>query len=101
MTKAYRNLTAEERKQEYAQVLSQFEAAKAKGLKLDMSRGKPGARQLDMISDLAWILQKPEDFYDGGTDVRNYGVLSGLPSAKALFAEILGTPSGGSFCRRQ
>lgn len=91
MTKAYRNLTAEERKQEYAQVLSQFEAAKAKGLKLDMSRGKPGARQLDMISDLAWILQKPEDFYDGGTDVRNYGVLSGLPSAKALFAEILGT----------
>ena len=91
MTKAYRNLTAEERKQEYAQVLSQFEAAKAKGLKLDMSRGNPGARQLDMISDLAWILQKPEDFYDGGTDVRNYGVLSGLPSAKALFAEILGT----------
>ena len=68
----------------------QYEAFQAQGLKLDMSRGKPGKAQLDMVSDIFSLMQKPEDYVSDGVDVRNYGELSGLPAAKRLFAEILG-----------
>ncbi len=69
---------------------SAYDALKAKGLKLDMSRGKPGKAQLDLVSDLLTVLTDPADCDTDGMDVRNYGGLSGLPSAKALFADLLG-----------
>ena len=75
---------------EYAGVFKHFEELKGKGLKLDMSRGKPGKEQLDLVSDMLTVLSKPEDCVEAGFDVRNYGELTGLPSAKAYFAEILG-----------
>ena len=67
-----------------------YEALKAQGLKLDMSRGKPGKQQLDMVSGILTILSDPADCLADGLEVRNYGGFSGLPSAKALFADILG-----------
>ena len=70
--------------------LAAFEACKAKGLKLDMSRGKPGREQLDLSLPMMTILETPGDCVADGMDVRNYGVLDGLPSCKRLFAEILG-----------
>ena len=87
---AYANMTAEQLQQEYQAVTGRFEALKAKNLKLDMSRGKPGKAQLDLVSDILTVLKTPEDCMDGKIDARNYGELSGLPSAKKLFAEILG-----------
>ena len=63
---------------------------KARGLNLNMARGKPGKAQLDLVSDIFSLMQKPEDYVSDGVDVRNYGELSGLPAAKRLFAEILG-----------
>lgn len=39
---AYPQMTAQERKEEYARVLGRFEELKAQGLKLNMARGKPG-----------------------------------------------------------
>ena len=36
------------------------------------------------------VLSKPEDCIIDGFDVRNYGELTGLPCAKAFFAELLG-----------
>ena len=74
-----------------------FDALKARGLKLDMSRGKPGKEQLDLVSDILTVLTDPADCIENGTDVRNYGVLAGLPAAKALFAEILGCRSEECF----
>ncbi len=65
-----------------------FEEYKAKGLSLDMSRGKPAPDQLDLSLDMTTILTK-EDFENADTDVRNYGLLDGLPEMKALFADIL------------
>ena len=59
-------------------------------LSLNMARGKPGKAQLDLVSDIFSLMQKPEDYVSDGVDVRNYGELSGLPAAKRLFAEILG-----------
>ena len=76
--------------QEQEKCEAAFEELKGKGLKLDMSRGKPGKAQLDLVSDILTVLSDPADCIDDGTDVRNYGTLAGLPSAKRLFAEILG-----------
>ena len=87
---AYPKMTAEERRAEYARVSREYEDLKARGLKLNMARGKPGKAQLDLVSDMFTLMQKPEDYLSDGIDVRNYGELSGLPAAKRLFAEILG-----------
>ena len=87
---AYSKMTAEERKAEYAKVSREYEDLKARGLKLNMARGKPGKAQLDLVSDIFQLMQRPEDYVSDGIDVRNYGELSGLPAAKRLFAEILG-----------
>ena len=90
MSTAYKNLTTQELKQELAHAQAAFEALKAQNLKLNMARGKPGKEQLDLVSDMLTILHSPEQCMCDGMDVRNYGELSGLPSAKRLFADILG-----------
>ena len=77
---AYPKMTAEERKAEYAEVTREYEELKARGLNLNMARGKPGKAQLDLVSDIFSLMQKPEDYVSDGVDVRNYGELSGLPS---------------------
>ena len=75
---------------EYETVTRRFEELKGKNLKLDMSRGKPGKEQLDLVSDMLTVLKTPEDCVEAGFDVRNYGELTGLPCAKKYFAELLG-----------
>ncbi len=89
--KPYDQLTAEERKSEYETLMSEYERLKARKLSLNMARGKPGREQLDLVSDILTVLSDPNDCVDAGIDVRNYGELSGLSSAKRLFAELLGT----------
>ncbi len=88
--KAYKEMNHAERESAYTALRESFEAAKAKGLKLNMARGKPGAEQLDMVSDILTELKTPEDCMDGTIDARNYGDLLGLPSARRYFAELLG-----------
>ena len=90
MSIAYQNLTPAQLREEYAAVKAQFDALKAKNLKLNMARGKPGKEQLDLVSDILTVLSKPEDCVSDGIDARNYGELSGLPAAKKFWAEILG-----------
>ena len=88
--KAYQTLTLQERQQEYASLAKQYDSYKALDLKLNMARGKPGTEQLDLVSDILSVLSENDSFFDEGIDVRNYGELSGIPSAKKLFAELLG-----------
>lgn len=66
----------------------QFNEYKAKGLKLDMSRGKPSPDQLDLSME---IMDHYGNEYvsENGTDCRNYGLLDGIPEAKAIFSEML------------
>ena len=75
---------------EWETALSQeYAAFKAAGLNLDLTRGKPSADQLNLSNALDGILGgnfKDDD----GTDVRNYGGLDGIASARALFAPVLG-----------
>ncbi len=90
MSMAYKDMTPELRRQEYDAVKTQYDALKAKELRLNMARGKPGKEQLDMVSDILTVLSRPEDCIVDGVDVRNYGELSGIGAAKRLFADILG-----------
>lgn len=87
--KSYTKMSRAELQQEYAAAQSAYQTLKAKGLKLNMARGKPGKEQLDMVTDICNILIKPEDFMADGIETRNYGEVTGIPAAKALFAEIL------------
>ena len=86
----YRSMSRSEQMEELQKQQANLEVLKAKGLKLDMSRGKPGKAQLDLVSDILTVLTDPADCIVDGTDVRNYGILAGLPAAKALFADVLG-----------
>ena len=86
----YRNMSRAEQQEELQKQQAMLDTLKSKGLKLDMSRGKPGKAQLDLVSDILTVLTDPADCIVSGNDVRNYGMLSGLPDAKKLFAEILG-----------
>ncbi len=86
----YQSMTPAQLQAEHDTVAKKFEELKAKGLKLDMSRGKPGKAQLDLVSDILTVLSKPEECVVDGLDVRNYGELAGLPCAKRYFADVLG-----------
>ena len=89
--KPYPRMTRKELLAERKLVRAKYEELKARGLNLNMARGKPGKEQLDMVSDLVDVLRSDSDFVCDGIDARNYGNLEGLPAARKLFAEILGT----------
>ncbi|MGN0316233.1 MAG: aminotransferase class I/II-fold pyridoxal phosphate-dependent enzyme [Fusicatenibacter sp.] len=87
--KPYTELTKEELIALKSELETEFEDVKGKGLNLNMSRGKPAAAQLDMAEGLLGIISKNEDaFAEDGTDCRNYGVLTGLPEARKLMADM-------------
>ena len=70
----------------------EYAEAKAKGLALDMSRGKPSAKQLDVSLGLLDTINSSSDLKAlDGTDCRNYGILDGIPEAKKLMADMMGT----------
>lgn len=76
----------------HQELLKEFDACKAKGLKLDMSRGKPSRAQLDLCEGMLTVLSESEQLIEGKTDTRNYGVLEGLPSCRQLFADLMEVP---------
>lgn len=70
---------------------AQYEAFKAKGLKLDMSRGKPNKAQLDLGDGILDIVNSSSDKNSSdGMETRNYGGLTGIPECRRLMAEIMG-----------
>ncbi len=73
------------------ELTQKYEDAKGKGLKLDMSRGKPSTEQLDMTMPMMDIFSRDCDMKDDqGVDTRNYGCLEGIYSARKLLGEMLG-----------
>ena len=70
---------------------ARYEEAKGKGLKLDMSRGKPGLEQLDMTMDIMDVLDSKADMRnEEGVDTRNYGLMDGISEAKHLMSDMMG-----------
>lgn len=89
--KPYQELSKEELLALQKELQEAYEEEKAKGLKLDMSRGKPSVAQLDMGMDIFDVLDSKSDMKSmDGVDVRNYGVLDGLTEAKHMMADIMG-----------
>ena len=67
-----------------------YDAFKARGLKLDLTRGKPSAAQLDLSAPLLSLPGAEDYVAEGATDCRNYGGLQGLAEARRLFSRMMG-----------
>ena len=90
---AYNELSKEELLNLKGELENQFSEVKAKGLNLDMSRGKPSAAQLDLAMGMMDVLNSESDLKcQEGVDCRNYGVLDGIQEAKQLLADMMEVP---------
>lgn len=89
MNQSYLKLTKDELQAQYNAVLKEYNDIKAKGLNIDMSRGKPGSDQLDISNDMLKVFEDGNFKTEAGFDVRNYGLLQGIPECQKLFAELL------------
>ena len=63
---------------------------KAQGLCLNMSRGNPCKEQLELSVDMLNVFDDGNFTSENGIDVRNYGMLDGIPEAKKFFSEMIG-----------
>ena len=89
--KQYQEMTREELQAEQGRLAQSYAQLQAKGLKLNMARGKPGADQLELSLPLLDALNSRSDCHDAsGLDCRNYGELLGIPEARQLFADYMG-----------
>ena len=86
----YADMSKAELETELAQVRSRYDEMVARGLALNMARGKPSAAQLELSLPMLDVLDADADLVaEDGTDCRNYGVLDGIPEAKRLMATLL------------
>ena len=87
----YAELSREELEALHGELLGRYEAFKAKGLRLDMSRGKPAADQFDLVSGLLdTVTSQSSTRAEDGADCRNYGDFDGIPECKKIFCDMLG-----------
>lgn len=86
----YKEMSKEELLKEKEALEKEYEEVKKKGLKLDMSRGKPSAAQLDISMGLMDVLNSNTDLKgEEGVDCRNYGILDGIIEAQRLLAQLM------------
>lgn len=89
--KQYQEMTREELQAHLKELEQDYSRLKAKGLKLNMARGKPGANQLALSMPMLDVLNSESDCFDAsGADCRNYGELPGISEARKLFGEYMG-----------
>ncbi len=87
--KTYAEMSREELLKEKESLEQRFKEVEAKGLDLNMARGKPSKAQLDLSNEIMDVLNSESYFNDEtGTDCRNYGVGEGIPEAKRLMGEM-------------
>ena len=88
--RSYQEMTKEELLQEKEQLEAEYKKYQLRGLKLDMSRGKPSKEQLDISMGMMDVLNSHVDLTcEDGTDCRNYGVLDGIQEAKVLIGDMI------------
>lgn len=84
------NFSREQLNQRLNELNLGFEKYKAMGLRLDMSRGKPGTDQLELSQPMLEMELPRGMLNEDGFDTRNYGLPDGIPECKRLFADLLG-----------
>lgn len=90
----YMQASRAEQQAELQKLKKEYDAYCQRKLSLDLSRGKPGKKQLDLSTDMLTCVNTTELCKsEAGFDCRNYGVLDGLPEMKQFFAELLGIPA--------
>lgn len=90
--KAYKNMSRGELEQLQKELSAAYEDAKKKGLKLDMSRGKPSAEQLELSKEMLDVVSSESDcMTKEGIECRNYGAMEGIPAARKLMADMMDT----------
>ncbi|CAG7614484.1 Putative aminotransferase/MSMEI_6121 [Paenibacillus solanacearum] len=88
---SFTNLGETERNRLYASLKESYDAYKLRGMKLDMSRGKPCPEQLALSKGMLDLLTSSDPLQaEDGTDCLNYGGIDGIPEAKRLFSRLLG-----------
>ncbi len=89
----YTEMTDSRLSEIYSDLQAQYRSYCERGLKLDLSRGKPSMAQLDLMTGMLDCISKTEDCRSAdGIDYRNYGLLEGIPEAKKLFSDLLSIP---------
>ena len=87
-------MTTEEVRKINQDAVHAYEDFKSRGLSLNMARGKPCAKQLDLALGVLEALHARSEFaHSDGDDCRNYGVWNGLPEMRAIFSDMLGVPA--------
>lgn len=98
MVKRYQEMSRDELTAEREALEKAFAGFKAKGLKLNMARGKPGAEQLALSMPMLDTLDSSSGcFAEDGADCRNYGEIDGIIDAKKLFGEYMGVSTDEIF----
>lgn len=91
--KKYTDMTKEELLELKDVLKADYKKMQARGLELNMSRGKPCVDQLDLSMGMMDSLNSSSDLLcEDGTDCRNYGVLDGIPEAKELIGDMMEVP---------
>lgn len=89
--KQYQEMTREELQAQRERLEQTYSQLQARGLKLNMARGKPGADQLELSAPLLDVLNSQSGCVtESGIDCRNYGELPGIPEARKLFGDYMG-----------
>lgn len=87
----YKLMSADKIEIEREGLLRRYKDYQKMQLHLDLSRGKPGQKQLDMLTGMLDCISEASDCRsETGYDYRNYGLLDGVPEAKKLFSDLLG-----------
>ncbi len=96
--KSFKEMTKDELTELRNQLQKKYDEAAAKGLSLDMSRGKPAKSQLDLSNGMLDVISSTSDMNsENGSDTRNYGFLDGIPEAKKLMADMMGVSPDNVF----
>lgn len=90
MPNAYELMSNAELDAAIAALEDETERLRALDLKLDMARGKPSPEQIALSRPMLDLIDSTTPLDDGGLPVGNYGAPDGLPSARALAAQIMG-----------
>lgn len=92
--KTYQSMSTEQLQQLQNDLMIQYNKFQEKGLKLDMSRGKPSKEQLDLSMGMMDVLNSDSLLIcEEGIDCRNYGFLDGIKEAKELLGAISEVPA--------